>query len=59
MIVKLKCVERCHGGLVNVGNEYDALVDKNDIYVIRNDAGYFSFIDFYDVADGKWEIVRE
>lgn len=59
MIVKLKCVDKCNGNLVTVGAEYDALVDKNDIYVIRNDKGYFSFIDFYDLADGKWEVVSE
>lgn len=59
MIVKLKCVGSCKASLVTVGTEYQALVDKDDIYVIRNDAGYFSFIDIYDLADGKWEVVSE
>lgn len=59
MIVKLKCVEECGTGRVTVGDEYDALVDCNDIYVIKNDAGYFSFVDLEYLTDGKWEVVSE
>lgn len=59
MIVKLKCVEKCELEQFTAAMEYEALVDKNVIYVIRNDDGYFSFIDASDILQGKWEVVGE
>lgn len=59
MIVKLKCVEKCEFEQVTSGMEYEALVDKNVIYVIRDDDGYFKFIDASDILQGKWEVVSE
>lgn len=58
MIVKLKCLDNGGNTDITPKKVYAGLIDINGVYVIRNDMGYFTFVDTNDQYGAKWEVVN-